>query len=69
MRFLEYVYQIECNDVVIEYTGYPLQAPSMPLITAFPSVLVFHLIPDSIDYEISSKYVADIVRGTIEIRK
>ncbi len=36
---------------------------------AFPSALVFKEIPDSIDYEISSKYVADIVRGTIEIRK
>jgi hypothetical protein len=123
MRFLEYVYQIECNDVVVEYMGYPLQTPSLPLITdnpfnrpsaqeeynrnkeeymedlnrifcyeyyekedvdilvfhinylkhntvmAFPSVLVFKEIPDFIDYEISSKYVAEVVRGTVEIRK
>ncbi|RHU94229.1 hypothetical protein DXC08_09940, partial [Clostridium sp. OM07-9AC] len=33
MRFLEYAYQIESNDVVVEYTGYPLQTPNMPLIT------------------------------------
>jgi len=123
MRFLEYAYQIESNDVVVEYTGYPLQTPSMPLITenpfnrpsaqeeynrnkeeyiknlnrifcyeyyekedvdilifhidylkhntvmAFPSVLVFKEIPDFVDYEISSKYVADIVKGTVEIQK
>ncbi len=123
MRFLEYTYQIKCNDAVVEYTGYPMQAPSMPLIAenlfnrssaqeeynrnkeeyednlkqifcyeyyekedvdilifhigylkhntvmAFPSVLVFKEIPDFIDYEISSKYVADIVRGTVEIQK
>lgn len=123
MRFLEYAYQIESNDVVVEYTGYPLQTPNMPLITdnpfnrpsaqeeynrnkeeyiknlnrifcyeyyekedvdilifhidylkhntvmAFPSVLVFKEIPDFVDYEISSKYVADIVKGTVEIQK
>ena len=36
---------------------------------AFPSVLVFKEIPDFVDYEISSKYVADIVKGTVEIQK
>lgn len=36
MRFLEYAYQIESNDVVVEYTGYPLQTPNMPLITDNP---------------------------------
>lgn len=36
MRFLEYAYQIDSNDVVVEYTGYPLQTPSMPLITENP---------------------------------
>ena len=123
MRFLEYAYQIDSNDVVVEYTGYPLQTPSMPLITenpfnrpsaqeeynrnkeeyiknlnrifcyeyyekedadilifhidylkhntvmAFPSVLVFKEIPVFVDYEISSKYVAEVVKGTVEIQK
>ena len=123
MRFWEYAYKIECNDAVVKYTDYPMQTPSIPLITenpfnrpsaqeeynrnkeeyvenlnqifcykyyekedvdilifhinylkhntvmVFPSVLVFKEIPDYIDYEISSKYIADIVRGTIEIQK
>lgn len=38
-------------------------------VMAFPSVLVFKEIPDFVDYEISSKYVADIVKGTVEIQK
>ena len=36
---------------------------------AFPSVLVFKEIPDSIDYEISSKYIEEVVKGTIKIQK
>ena len=34
---------------------------------AFPSVLVFHDIPESIDYEITSKHSADVIKGKIEI--
>lgn len=36
MGFLEYAYQIECNAAAVEYMGYPLQTPSMPLITDSP---------------------------------
>lgn len=38
-------------------------------IMAFPSVLLLKKIPDSIEYEISSKHVEDIVKGTIKIQK
>lgn len=125
MSFLEYAYQVECNDVVVEYSGYPLQNPVVDstvmlnnpfnqpsaqeeyninkgkytddlsrifcydfyekedvdiltfhisylkhnIVMAFPSILAFKEIPESIDYEISSKYVADVVNGTVEIRK
>ena len=31
--------------------------------------MYFKEIPDFVDYEISSKYVADIVKGTVEIQK
>ena len=34
---------------------------------AFPSVLVLKEVPESIEYEISSKFVANIVKGKIEI--
>lgn len=34
---------------------------------AFPSVLILKEVPESIEYEISSKFVADIVKGKIEI--
>ena len=36
-------------------------------VMAFPSVLVFKEVPDSIDYEIRSKHVAELVKGTIKI--
>lgn len=38
-------------------------------VMAFPSVLVSKEIPDFVDYEISSKHVADVVKGTVEIKK
>ncbi|WP_205415536.1 hypothetical protein [Bacillus subtilis] len=34
----------------------------------FPSILIFNSQPDSIQYEIQSKYAADIVRGEIQIK-
>ena len=58
-------YEKEDVDILIFHINYLKHN----IVMAFPSVLVFKEIPDSIDYEISSKYVADIVRGTIEIRK
>ena len=52
-------------DILVFHIGYLKHNTVM----AFPSVLVFKEIPDFIDYEISSKYVADVVKGTVEIRK
>lgn len=34
---------------------------------AFPSALVFDNIPETIEYEITSKYVAEIIKGKIEL--
>ena len=58
-------YEKEDVDILVFHIGYLKHNTVM----AFPSVLVFKEIPDFIDYEISSKYVADVVKGTVEIRK
>ena len=34
---------------------------------AFPSVLIFHDVPESIDYEMTSKHSPDVIKGKIEI--
>ena len=34
---------------------------------AFPSVLIFHDVPESIDYEMASKHSPDVIKGKIEI--
>lgn len=34
---------------------------------AFPSVLIFHDVPESIDYEMISKHSPDVIKGKIEI--
>ena len=123
MHFLDYIYKINCNDIITAYTGYskliipkiqpifgPFNKPSAEelynlkkkeykeiiehifcydyytrddmdilkfhidklkhnTVMAFPSVLVFEEVPDSIDYEISSKYVDELVKGKIKIQK
>ena len=38
-------------------------------VMAFPSVLLFKEKPDYIEYEISSKHIEDIIKGTIKIQK
>ena len=34
---------------------------------AFPAVLIFHDVPESIDYEMTSKHSPDVIKGKIEI--
>ena len=34
---------------------------------AFPYVLIFHDVPESIDYEMTSKHSPDVIKGKIEI--
>lgn len=36
---------------------------------AFPSVLMFKNIPEAITYEITSKYLPDVVQGNIKLEK
>lgn len=36
---------------------------------AFPSVLIFKDVPETVNYEISSKHIPDIIKGTIQIKK
>ena len=35
---------------------------------AFPSVLIFHDVPESIDYEMTSKHSPDVIKGKIPPR-
>lgn len=58
-------YQRDDVDILIFHINYLKHNTVM----AFPSVLVFKEIPDSIDYEISSKYIEEVVKGTIKIQK
>ena len=34
---------------------------------AFPSVLIFHDVPESIDYKMTSKHSPDVIKEKIEI--
>ncbi len=124
MQFCEYVFQIECDETIDKYSGYPIKnfdyAPiDIPrpfngksvqeeynenkeeyvnglegifcykyyekkeedilafhidylkhnTAMAFPSVLIFKDVPETVDYEISSKHIPDIIKGTIQIKK
>lgn len=53
------------QDILVFHINYLKHNTAM----AFPSLLVFKDIPDTIDYEISSKHIPDIIRGTIKIIK
>ncbi len=53
------------QDILIFHINYLKHNTAM----AFPSVLFFNNVPDAIDYEISSKHIPDIIRGTIKIIK
>jgi hypothetical protein len=58
----EYFSKDEC-DIFTFHINYLKHNTAM----AFPSVLVLKEVPESIEYEISSKFVANIVKGKIEI--
>ena len=82
MRFWEYAYKIECNDAVVKYTDYPMQTPSIPLITENPfnrpsaqeeynrnKEEYVENLNQIFCYKYYEKEDVDIVRGTIELRK
>lgn len=124
MQFCEYVFQIECDDTIDKYSGYPIknfdyvpidiprpfngksaqeeynenkeeyvseledifcykyyEKEEEDILTfhidylkhntamAFPSVLIFKDVPEAVNYEISSKHIPDIIKGTIQIKK
>ena len=52
------------NDILKFHIKYLKHNSSM----AFPSVLMFDNVPDSIEYEISSKYLPEITKGNISLK-
>ena len=52
-------------DVLVLHIEYLKHNSSM----AFPSVLMFKNIPEAITYEITSKYLPDVVQGNIKLEK
>ena len=58
----DYFSKEDC-DIITFHINYLKHNTAM----AFPSVLVLKDVPESIEYEISSKFVANIVKGKIEI--
>lgn len=51
------------KDILVFHIKYLKHNTAM----VFPSVLIFNNVPNVIDYEISSKHIPDIIRGTIKI--
>lgn len=58
-------YKNDENDVYVFHINYLKHNTAI----AFPSVLVLKNIPDIIEYEISSKYIPNIIQGKLEIEK
>ena len=58
----EYFMKDDC-DILTFHINYLKHNTAM----AFPSILALKEVPESIEYEISSKFVANIVKGKIEI--
>lgn len=58
-------YENEEQDILIFHISYLKHNTTM----AFPSVLIFKDVPEAVNYEISSKHIPDIIRGTIQIKK
>ena len=65
-RIFCYKYYVkEEYDILTFHIGYLKHNTAI----AFPSALVFRNVPDEIEYEISSKYVPNVIKGKIKIVK
>ena len=58
-------YEKEDEDILTFHIDYLKHNTAM----AFPSVLIFKDVPEVVNYEISSKHIPDIIKGTIQIKK
>lgn len=58
-------YEKEDMDILTFHIDYIKHNKAM----AFPSILIFKDVPDAIKYEISSKHLPNIIKGTIKIEK
>ncbi|WP_406241857.1 hypothetical protein ACF3M2_12375 [Tissierella carlieri] len=55
----------EEKDVMVFHIAYLKHNTSM----AFPSIMMFTNIPEYMEYEITSKHIAEVIKGRIEFRK
>lgn len=57
------LFEKEDEDIILIHVSYLKHHTSV----AFPSALVFSSAPESIEYEITSKHTADVLKGTLKI--
>jgi len=57
------LFEKEDEDIILIHVSYLKHHTSV----AFPSALVFTSAPESIEYEITSKHTADVIKGTLKI--
>ena len=57
------LFEKENDDIILIHVSYLKHHTSV----AFPSALVFSSVPESIEYEITSKHTADVIKGTLKI--
>ena len=57
------LFEKENDDIMLIHVSYLKHHTSV----AFPSALVFSSVPESIEYEITSKHTADVIKGTLKI--
>lgn len=58
-------YEDETSDIIYFNYSYVKQHRNI----AFPTVLLFHTEVEKIDYEINSKHLPEVIKGTLDIKR